>query len=489
MSSYNFIAIDKIRKSGIEYLVIFDAKSWTTDEVQSTSEELKFLYEYGVSFENLEYNKGEFKYNNYTENTKVLTRDIIKGFFYALDSIYTKDKYFKFRCKTLKFKQVTEEDVLLYKMTCSAVVYYDEGDCYYIINKTTDECFIASTKKFILYVADELFANLFDSHLFVHLGNIDTKYLISMNRMFADSILYGVRLCDDFDTSHVTMLSRCFRSTELKKLDIDNINTSNVKNTVECFRFSALDKVDLRNWDLSNLISADFMFSNSTIDELIAVNYTTKKMKSIIGLFMCAIINEDTFRFDMNTELVEDASNLFSSVENKNLSIDLTSMDFSNITCIFDLFSKSTLRSVNMQEMNLDSLSGCTDMFASSKIGFVNMYNTNVKKYVLIERMFNRAKIGYLNMDNNIMDGMLMGNIGNKEEIFYKCNVGYAYLGLNAVREEIGIFLGTFGNVEEEEKQRYFFMKLGEPTVIYDKKLKKNTILTDKIDRNDVLSF
>ena len=237
---------------------------------------------------------------------------------------------------------------------------------------------------------------------------LDTSNVISMDSMFANcSELINLNLTS-LDTSKVkNMCNLFFYCKNLTELNLNSFNTKNVTDMSYMFVCCAnLKNIDCSKMNAGNVTSAYDMFSNCEKIEAISLPNFSKKLIGICGytqkspidrpfieingmfekcrnltnlnlsnidmsnirdteymFYDCRKLNNIGLAFLKNTQKVKNMSYMFSGCSSLT-SLDLTSLDTSNVTDMNHIFSDcSSLTSLDLTSFNTQNVKDMSNMF------------------------------------------------------------------------------------------------------------------------------
>ena len=237
---------------------------------------------------------------------------------------------------------------------------------------------------------------------------LDTSNVINMDSMFANcSELINLNLTS-LDTSKVkNMCNLFFYCKNLTELNLNSFNTKNVTDMSYMFVCCAnLKNIDCSKMNAGNVTSAYDMFSNCEKIEAISLPNFSKKLIGICGytqkspidrpfieingmfekcrnltnlnlsnidmsnirdteymFYDCRKLNNIGLAFLKNTQKVKNMSYMFSGCSSLT-SLDLTSLDTSNVTDMNHIFSDcSSLTSLDLTSFNTQNVKDMSNMF------------------------------------------------------------------------------------------------------------------------------
>lgn len=221
------------------------------------------------------------------------------------------------------------------------------------------------------------------------------------------------------ETSMVGLFAYTPASTTL---DLSNINTSKVTDMSYMFNYCKVSYLDLSGFDVSNVTNMEYMFS-----------------------FCSSEINVDGW----DTSKLTNVDHMFYYFTNNNKYLDLSVLDFSNVTKVNYLFNNCNVDNIDIRNINIDltkldwdaysgpelfySCKGTLDLsnwtldssmtslkklcswFYGIEVNFTNWKTTNITN---MEGMF------YYNtyLERLIMPDWDMTNVTNTKDFFYNCN-------------------------------------------------------------------
>ena len=169
--------------------------------------------------------------------------------------------------------------------------------------------------------------------------------------------------------------------------DFYDLRTQNGTNYDYLFRCYNGPDIDVSQWDTSKVTSAKYCFSECTKSMDIS---------------------------NWNLSSLTDASYMFYSFTNNNKYIDLSVLDFSNVTNVYNMFNNSNTDYLDVRNINLTCTNSYERLFYNGKGTYLDLSTWDISKVTIIERLFYSAK--YIKID---LTGWNTVNVTKMSYTFY----------------------------------------------------------------------
>ncbi|MBA1392451.1 BspA family leucine-rich repeat surface protein [Lactobacillus sp. XV13L] len=220
------------------------------------------------------------------------------------------------------------------------------------------------------------------------MGQVDTSATTNMAGLFEkDEFLTSVDT-SDFDTSHVTDMSKMFSQTAINNLALANFDTRTVTNMSGMFAGTKTPQLDLTHFDTINVTDMSNMFMNAAAQALDVAGFKTGKVTNMSGMFQGAAASRlDVGSFD--TSKVTNMSNMFSRMGNLT-SLDLHNFDTHNVTTMDSMFADdSALTNVNLKGWDTSKVKRMYSLFENDpSLVKVDLHHFKTDNLTEADRMF-----------------------------------------------------------------------------------------------------
>ena len=192
------------------------------------------------------------------------------------------------------------------------------------------------------------------------------------------------------ETSMVGLFAYTPASTTL---DLSKVNTSKVNNMSYMFAECKAPYLDLSGFDVSNVTSMERMFSNCTSE-----------------------INIDGW----DTSKLTNANSMFSYFTNKNKYIDLSVLDFSNVTKTDSMFENCNFDNIDIRNINIDLTKLDWSSYNGPNFTYRCVGTLDLSNWILANSMTSLKKLcnWFYGTEVNLTNWKTT-NITNMQEMFY----------------------------------------------------------------------
>ena len=211
-----------------------------------------------------------------------------------------------------------------------------------------------------------MFQNCYNLTSIKGLNNIDTKNVISMNRIFYKCIKLESLDLTSFNTASLKdmmgMFAACF---SLTSINLNSFDTSKVTDMSFLFyHCHYLDSIELSYFNTSSVETMESMFEGCiSLKSINLNNFDTSKVKSLIDLFNDCEDLEIADISKFNTSSVVDIKRMFYNCKSLK-SIDLSGWETSKIKDMYSLFFNcKILISINLSNFKTSSVEDICAMF------------------------------------------------------------------------------------------------------------------------------